>query len=159
MFSIIAAIGINGEIGKNNNLIWHIPDDMKHFKKVTTGHSVVMGRNTFLSIGKALPNRTNYLVTSKEVDCSNVFVVRDLEKFTKRYLNSEEEIFVIGGSMLYEYFLPYCKKMYITHINKACIDADAFFPEFDKSLYDKKVLNEGTYNDINYQFYLYTKEE
>ena len=130
MFSIIVAIGKNNEIGKKNKLIWHIPEDLKNFKKITTGKTVVMGRKTHESIGKALPNRKNIILTRNfniKHD-ENIEVYNDLENFIDKYKNNNEEIFIIGGEEIYKQFIDKdlidylyiseIKKIYGTHLSK-----------------------------------------
>lgn len=130
--SIITAIGKNRELGKNNSLLWHLPKDMTHFKNVTTGHSVIMGRKTFESIGRALPNRRNIVVT-KNTDYKNeaVEVAHSLED-ALNLVKDEEEVFIIGGAQIYKEALPFAHKLYITKVD-GTFDADTFFPEIDES--------------------------
>ncbi|NLL63770.1 MAG: dihydrofolate reductase [Ruminococcaceae bacterium] len=142
MISMIAAVGKNLEIGKDNKLIWHFPRDMKFFRKTTEGHTVIMGRKTFESLGKPLKNRHHIVLTTKEswhhenaetmcfVDDA-ILIYGSLDK---------EENFVIGGGEIYEQFLPYANKLYLTEID-ASADADVFFPNFDKSKWIRKVLD------------------
>ena len=106
MFSIIVAIGKNREIGKKNKLLWHIPEDLKNFKKITTGKTVIMGRKTFESIGRLLPNRKN-IVLSKNGDKElvkekGIEIYQNLEDLISHYKNSQEEIFIIGGEQIYK---------------------------------------------------------
>ena len=115
MLSIIVAKARNNIIGKNNQLLWHLPDDMKRFKALTTGHPVIMGRKTFESIGKPLPNRENIVFTTNpdfSIEAEN-----GIEEI-KEYIDSEENAFVIGGAMIYNLLLPYTKVLYVTEINK-----------------------------------------
>lgn len=155
-FSIIAAVGKKLELGKDNQLVFHIKEDMKFFKETTVGHPVLMGKNTFESIGKALPGRQNYVVTRHPEDLPDeVEAVRELKQFIEKNVDDETEIFVIGGASVYKTFLPYAKKLYLTEIN-ADTEADAFFPEFDESKYDRKVIKKGQENDLTYTFVEYT---
>lgn len=152
MISIIAAVGKNLELGKDNKLLWNIPEDMKYFRKTTDGKTVVMGRKTFESIGKALPNRKNIVLSTQNIDLDSVIVVNDYRDI----LSLDEDIFIIGGSQIYSLFLPYADKLYLTEIaeGKEC---DSYFPVFDKSLYYRKVIRESSYNDIDYSFVIYEK--
>lgn len=178
--SIIAAIGPKRELGKSNKLLWHIPEDMKRFKQLTSGHAVIMGQKTFESIGKLLPDRTNIILS------------HDVEKFKKKYQQyfrhsgtkrdypesdsgcaqkmsgltrmtgivvvssideaiheanrvKKEEIFIIGGGMIYKQFLPLADKLYLTivePIDKTYkIDADTFFPVY--SMFNKTISKES----------------
>ena len=109
MFSIIVAVANNNVIGGDNKLLWHISDDLKRFKKITTGHTIVMGRKTFESFPKPLPNRHHVILTrdkNYKVDSEQVTVVNDIETVMKTYENSGSEIFIIGGGEIYNLFLP-----------------------------------------------------
>ncbi|HET6556708.1 MAG TPA: dihydrofolate reductase [Prolixibacteraceae bacterium] len=131
--SIIVAIAQNFAIGKNNDLLFHLPNDLKRFKQITTGHPVIMGRNTFLSLPKgALPNRRNIVITDnpdeKFEDCEMVFSVDEAVKAVK----NDSEAFIIGGGMIYRQFFPVAGKLYLTVVHKD-FEADTFFPEIDYS--------------------------
>jgi dihydrofolate reductase len=134
--SIIAAIGQNNELGYRNGLLWHIPADLKRFKTITSGHTVIMGRRTFESIGnKPLSNRRNIILTrQKEVPGSEVMLADSVPAII-RMINPNEETFVLGGGMVYELFLPYCNKLYLTVVHQN-YPADTFFPDFDKSSWE-----------------------
>ena len=155
MFSIIAAIGKKRELGLNNQLIFHIKEDMKFFRETTTGHPVIMGQATFESIGRPLPNRKNYVasLTPKNLPDS-VEIVPDLIAFLKAHENDPEEFFIIGGATIYRLALPYAKTLYLTEID-AEHEADAFFPEFDKSKYSREVIKKGFENDLAFSFVKY----
>lgn len=131
--SLVAAIGRRGELGKGNQLLWHIPEDMKRFRFLTSGHSVIMGQKTYESIGRALPNRTNIIMTKDASfhakGCIVMHSLEDVMKFIYEN-NPETEVFVIGGGMIYTLFLPFAKKLYITLVD-AEFDADVFFPEYE----------------------------
>ena len=108
--SMIACVGKNLELGKNNDLIWHLPNDLKYFKKVTSGHVVVMGKNTFKSLPKILPNRKNIVLTfpdDSEKFPDEVEVYHSIQEFLEAYKDFPEEIFIIGGASLYKQFLEY----------------------------------------------------
>ena len=130
MISIIVAIGANGEIGANNNLLWRLPDDMKRFKELTTGHTVIMGRKTFESLPKgALPNRTNVVITRNNgASFENCEVFNDLKAAIDTYKN-ENEIFIIGGAEIYRQAMIFADKMYVTHVHHTFGNADVFFPD------------------------------
>ena len=140
--SIIVAVAENNAIGKDNDLLCHISDDLKHFKAVTSGHPVIMGRNTWNSLPRRpLPNRRNIVLTH---DAS--FVESDVEvahsiRQVLDLVRNEDESFVMGGAAVYKQFLPFTSKLYITWIDK-CFDADVFFPEIDLSVFSK--LSEST---------------
>lgn len=142
MISVIAAIGKNRELGKDNKLLWHIPEDLKRFKHLTTGHVVIMGRKTFESLGKPLPNRINIVVTRNVTFKVEGGITKpSLEQaidWAKR-LTRQDEIFVIGGGQIYQQALPLAHKLYLTVVN-ASFDADTFFPDY--SMFTKKVFEE-----------------
>ncbi len=125
MNSIIVAMSENRVIGVSGRLPWHLSEDLKHFKEITMGHTIVMGRKTYESIGRALPGRANVVVTrQKNFRAEGVEVVHDL----KDILSAPREIFVIGGADLYAQALPHVQKVYFTLIHKK-IDGDTYFPE------------------------------
>ena len=157
MFSIIAAVGKNRELGKNGGLVFNIKEDMKFFKDTTTGHKVVMGYRTWKSLPSKLPNRTNMIVSYEPVEGADVTIL-DLDDFITKNENTDEEIFIIGGGMIYAEFLKHAKNLYLTEIDASIPDADVFFPEFDKSKYNKTIIKKGSDNDLNYAFAKYTKK-
>lgn len=141
MISLIVAIGVDNIIGMDNDLPWNYPEDLKYFKKVTKGKTVIMGLNTFDSIvsriGHPLPNRKNIVATlDKNFKYEGVEVVNDFISFMKENLDTEEEIFVIGGKQIYTLCLDYVQKMYITHVNKYH-EGNVYFPTIDYSKFDK----------------------
>lgn len=157
MFSIIAAVGKNRELGKDNQLVFHIKEDMQFFKSTTMGHPVLMGLNTFKSIGRPLPGRTNFVATRHpEILPDGVEPVRDLRQFLEKNATSEAEIFVIGGAAIYAAALPYATTLYLTEI-AATADADVYFPDFDKTAYARTVIKEGKENDLAFAFVKYRK--
>ena len=136
MISIVAAVADNGAIGKDNQLLWHITEDMRYFRKLTTGHTVIMGRKTWESIGKPLPNRRN-IVVSKSFSAADfktlngsVEVFPSLEAALKA---SENEVFVIGGGEIYSQAIPLADKMYLTRVHITVEEADTFFPRLNFS--------------------------
>lgn len=145
MLSIIVASDINGGIGKDNKLLFHIKDDLKRFKELTTGKTIIMGRKTYESLPNgALPNRHNIVITtSNRVNTlspiQSLIFKNNIEELIDEYKDSKEEVFVIGGGFIYKQFLPYCKKIYLTRIYDEC-KADTFF-HFDG---DKYTLDEYT---------------
>lgn len=130
--TIIAAISENLALGKDNQLLWHLPDDFKRFKEVTTGHHVIMGRKTFESMGKkALPKRTNIVITrSKNYDCSGAIVVDSLKKALQIAKQTDSNPFVIGGGIIYEEAMAYADKLDLTIVHHT-FKADVFFPKID----------------------------
>lgn len=145
--SIIAAIGKNRELGKDNKLLWSLPEDLKHFKEKTLNHPVIMGRKTFESIGRALPKRTNIVVTrDRSYSAPGADVFHSLpEAIDFAKTKDKEEIFVIGGGEIYFQALILADKLYLTIVDADFPDADAFFPEypeFTKVVFKKKCKNE-----------------
>ena len=136
--SLIASIGKGGELGIKNQLLWRLPDDLKNFKKVTTGHTIVMGKKTYESIGKPLPDRKNIILTRDlNYEAEGCIVAHSPEEILK-FVNSEDEVFIIGGGEIYKLFLPLANKLYLTEVN-AELPADTYFPKFDKSSW--KLMN------------------
>ncbi|MFO7828393.1 MAG: dihydrofolate reductase [Bacteroidales bacterium] len=130
MLSIIVAVAENNVIGKDNDLIWHLPRDLKHFKETTTGHYIIMGRKTFESNGRPLPNRTNVVITrDKNYSAEGCIVVHSLEEAIKE-AKSDPEAFIIGGGKIYELALPLVDRIYLTKIHHY-FDGDTYFPEID----------------------------
>jgi len=157
MFSLIACVGKNRELGKGGKLIFHIKEDMQFFKETTMGHKVVMGRKTWESLPGKLPGRTNIVISRRDVPGADE-CVSDISDFIEKNKDSKEEIFVIGGGMVYFEFLKYADKLYLTEVDKEEAEADAFFPEFDKNLYDRTVIKEGKDHDLAYQMVEYTRK-
>lgn len=131
MVSIIVAVAENGVIGDKNALLWHISEDLKHFKALTTGHPVVMGRRTYESLGRPLPNRRNVVVTRQEIALPGCEVVHSLEKALALF-PSDEEVFIIGGAQIYAEALPLADRFYLTRVMHA-YEGDTRFPAWDES--------------------------
>jgi len=144
--SMIAAIGKNRELGKDNKLLWDIKDDMRRFRTLTTGHTLIMGRKTYHSIGRALPNRTNIVLShDKKFRPDDCLVVNTSQEAIRLAQEKEsEEVFIIGGGMVYKLFLPYATRLYLTIVQDS-FEADTFFPdysEFTKILYEEEKSND-----------------
>ncbi len=160
--SIIVAVANNGVIGKNNDLIWHLPSDLKYFKATTTGHNIVMGRNTFESIsgGRLLPNRITTIITrNKQFVAPEGALVAHSLKQALHQIQNENEVFICGGAQIYELALPFATKLYITKVN-ADFEGDTFFPEIDLSQWKLQSETEGILdekNTIPHTFCVYTK--
>ena len=157
-YSIIAAVGKNGELGANNDLIWHLKEDLKFFKNITTGHTIIMGKNTFYSLKRLLPNRHHVVLSSHNDFPNEVEVFHNLEDLLNTYNDVKEELFVIGGSSVYKAFLSYADKMYLTEIDDEYKDADVYFPEFDRDEYYREVIGEITDSTPQYKHVLYRKK-
>ncbi len=128
MITIIAAAGINNELGKDNDLVWHLPDDFKRFKKLTTGHHIIMGRKTFQSFPKPLPNRTHIVITrNKDYHPEDVITVYSMEEALE-IVKNDDQPFIIGGGEIYKIGLEVADKIELTRVNSS-FEADTFFPE------------------------------
>ena len=162
MLSIIVAKASNNVIGKNNSLIWHLPEDLKRFKELTTGHTIIMGRRTFESLGRVLPNRKHVILCNDmkmEVEDDRIDILDDISKLDK-YINSNEENFVIGGATIYRLLMPYANKMYITEIDKE-FEGDVSFPEINKEEWDIVEVQKGLKDEKNpfdYNYVTYVRK-
>ncbi len=163
MLSIIVAVAENNVIGKDNKLIWHLPEDLKRFKKLTTGHTIIMGRKTFESLGRILPNRKHVILCNDmelNIEDENVEVLEDISML-KQYIDSTEENFVIGGATIYKLLLPYANKLYLTLIHEE-FEGDVYFPEIKEK--DWKVIEtekglKDEKNPYDYEYITYTREK
>ncbi len=158
MISFIAAMDQQRVIGKDNELPWKLPADLKHFKDVTIGHTIIMGRNTFESIGEALPGRKSIVLTRQDFMIRTPFVevMNSIEEVLELCNDPEQEYFVIGGSTIFEQFLPYCKRIYLTEIDHT-FEGDTFFPELtsDWKLVDtyRRIKDDKNPYDMNFNIY------
>lgn len=158
--SLIAAIGRNNELGKDNDLIWRLKGDMRFFKETTMGHSLIMGRKTFDSLPRLLEGRRHLVLTKQDLDFpSEVEVYKDISDFLNKYQDTEEEIFDIGGASMYSQFIDYADNLYLTEIDAECPTADVYFPKFDRKLYDRIILDEKKDDEIEYSHVLYKRKK
>ncbi|MFT8321743.1 MAG: dihydrofolate reductase [Bacillus sp. (in: firmicutes)] len=163
MISLIVAMDINNVIGHKNELPWHLPEDLKYFKKVTTGHPIVMGRKTRESIGRNLPNRENVIITrNREFVCENCTIlhsIEDLKAWSKTKTN--EEIFIIGGAEIFKETVAIADKLYVTKID-AAYSGDTYFPAIDWSgwniISEEKGLKDEK-NNVDYTFFVYENKK
>jgi dihydrofolate reductase len=147
---MVAAIGEGRALGKNNDLLWRIPDDLKRFKSLTTGHVVVMGRKTYESIGKPLPNRTNIVITRSStglgINDPSVIVVSSIEEALAKAKEIDSDVFIMGGGQIYEQALPFADRLCLTLIDDKKV-ADIYFPayeaEFTKVTFHEDREHEG----------------
>ncbi|MCI1779026.1 MAG: dihydrofolate reductase [Bacteroidales bacterium] len=173
MLSIIVAMADDNAIGKKNNLLWHLSDDLKYFKRKTSGHTVIMGRKTFESIGKPLPHRQNIVLTRNPTVFSaisekypkgsdtGITFENDLSGILKKAATSDEEIFAIGGTQLFAAALDHANKLYITRIFAKAPGADAFFPYIDPLIWKKsseEPLIHDTENNISFRFQILSRK-
>ena len=162
MLSIIVAVSDNNVIGKDNKIIWHLPEDLKRFKELTTGHTIIMGRKTFESLGRVLPNRKHIVITrdtNYNVDNPNVKIVNNIEDI-ENYIESDEESFVIGGAIIYRQLMDKVDKMYVTRIHEK-FDGDAYFPIINEQEWEEKEVIKGIKNEKNsydYEFITYVRK-
>jgi dihydrofolate reductase len=161
MLSIIVAKSKNNVIGKENKLIWNIPDDMKRFRNLTSNHTIIMGRKTFESIGRVLPNRKHIILTKNKdykVENQNVIIITDINELDK-YIEDENENFVIGGAKIYNLLINKCQKLYITQIEKD-FEGDSFFPEIDEKEWkiERKEKGPKDNNDFEYSYIDYIRD-
>ena len=129
--SVIVAVAENGVIGYKNTLLWHISEDLRNFKRVTSGHPVIMGRKTFDSLGRPLPNRTNVVITRQDITIDGCEVVHSLDEALALF-PAEDEVFVIGGAQIYAEALPRADRFYLTRVHRA-YEGDTSFPEWNQN--------------------------
>ena len=127
--TIVVAISSNYAIGKNNQLLWHLPNDLKHFKDITAGGTVIMGRKTYDSVGRPLPKRRNIIITRQTIEIAGCEVVNSLDAAIA-LCEDEAEIFIVGGAEIYRQAMHICNRIYLTIVHHS-FDADTFFPEID----------------------------
>ena len=155
--TIIVAYDANYGIGINNALAWHVPEDLVRFKQITTGHAIIMGRKTYDSIGKPLPNRRSIVLTRQtDWQPQGVEVVHDLAEAIR--LVGDDEAFVIGGAEIYAQALPLCQKLLVTQIHHD-VQCDAFFPALDKNSWREveRLTQHSEQNGFDYSFVTYQK--
>lgn len=162
MITIIAAVAEQNALGKDNQLIWHLPADLRRFKKVTSGHPIIMGRKTFESLGRPLPNRTNIVITrNKDYHLDGIVVAHSLEEAIGKAQQIDEQIFIIGGATIYKKAIGLADFLDITHVHHS-FEADAFFPKIDTSIWEE-VSNESfkadEKNKYNYSFVRYQRKK
>ena len=162
MLSIIVAKAKNNIIGKDNAMLWKLPDDLKRFKEKTSGHTIIMGRKTFESLGGILPDRKHIILSRNpdfNIDSDCVKVVHSLLEL-QDYMDDEEEHFVIGGAIIYNLLMPYCKKMYITQLDKD-FEGDTVFPKINEEDWEEVSREKGPEDEINdfgYEYITYIKK-
>lgn len=158
MLVLIAAIGRNNELGKDNKLIWYLPEDLKFFKESTMNKTIVMGTNTFLSLPRLLPNREHIVLSHKKnFFPKEVVVYNNFDELLNELKLKEEDVYIIGGESIYSLFIDYCDKMLLTEINQE-YDADKFFPKFEAEKWNRKVLCKHRYEGTDYKHVEYTKK-
>ena len=162
MLSIIVAKAKNNIIGKDNNIVWNLPEDRKRFKELTEGHILIMGRKTFESLGKVLPNRKHIVMTENKtlnIEDPNVQIVHSMLEL-QQYIDDENENFVIGGAMIFNLLMPHVKKMYVTELEKD-FEGNALFPKVNLDIWEEINRVEGPedrINDFKYYFVEYKRK-
>ena len=162
MLSIIVAKAKNNTIGKNNQLLWQLSGDLKRFEEITTGHTIIMGRKTFESLGRVLPNRKHIIFSQNpdfKVNDENVEIVHSMLQI-QQYIEDEEENFVIGGATIYKLLMPYVNKLYITKINQD-FEGDVYFPEIKDTEWKEISKEKGLKNEENpydYEYITYIRK-
>ncbi len=154
---IMAAIGKNGELGKDNDLIWHLKEDLKFFKEKTINHKVVMGYNTFKSLPKLLVNRTHIVLTHHDIDNKDVLVFNNFNDLINYLNNLDEDVYIIGGSKIYDLFMPLVDELILTEIDDKN-DADVYFPKFNKDDFLKRVIDSNEEESLKYKHVLYRRK-
>ena len=163
MLSIIVSKAKNNIIGKDNRIIWDLPEDTKHFKELTTGHTIIMGRKTFESLEEVLPDRKHIIFSQNpdfKVNNEHVQVVHSLLEI-QELIEKQEEAFIIGGSMIYNLLMPYVKKMYVTEIDQQ-FEGDTFFPKINTDIWKETERTKGIKNEDNnldYDFVIYERKK
>lgn len=160
MITLIAAAAENNALGKDNQLIWHLPDDFKRFKQITSGHYIIMGRKTFESFPKPLPNRTHVIITrQKDYKVEDCIVVNSIEKAIES-CPKNEEIFIIGGAEIYKQSIDFANKIELTRVH-ANFEADAYLPEIDENqwrlIFEEEHLQDEKHN-FNFTFQTFLKK-
>ena len=156
--SMIAAIGKNNELGKNNDLIWHIKEDLQFFKEQTMGKPVVMGIKTLESLPKLLPGRKHIVLTRRNLELDpSILIMHSKEELLEYALTHKEELMIIGGSSIYNQMIDEADTMYLTEID-AEAEADCYFPEFNKEEWESTILCEHNDNDQKYKHLVYKRK-
>ncbi|OCX51540.1 dihydrofolate reductase [Mucilaginibacter sp. PPCGB 2223] len=145
----VVAIASNYAIGKNNQLLWHLPNDLKHFKNITAGGTVIMGRKTFDSVGKPLPKRRNIVITRQDMAIEGCEVVKSIDEAIA-LCKTEDEVFIVGGAEIYRQAMHLTNRIYLTIVHHS-FDADTFFPEIDYKHW-KEVEREDHETDERHAF-------
>ncbi|NOZ46744.1 MAG: dihydrofolate reductase [Chlorobi bacterium] len=160
IISIIVAVAENNVIGYKNQLIWHLPADLKRFKQITSGHYIIMGRKTYESVGKPLPNRTNIIITSnKNYKAEGCYIVHSLEEAIN-FANGQKEVFILGGGTVYKQAIDIADKLYITRIHKDFV-GDTFFIEIDRDKWQldmEEIHQPDEKNKLAYSFRNYIRK-
>lgn len=158
MLSIIVAVAENGVIGDKNSLLWHITEDMRYFRRVTSGHAVIMGRKTYDSLGRPLPKRTNVVITRQDIEIEGCTVVHSLQEALAQF-PADDEVFIIGGAQIYSEALAHADRLYITRVGRV-YEGDTSFPEWnidEWQLISQERYERGEEFDAPFSFEVYQR--
>ncbi len=158
MISLIAVIGNNNELGKDNKLLWNLPNDLLYFKKITINHTVIMGYKTYLSIGKSLPDRRNVVISSRDLNIDNIICYKSMNDLVENEIKNNEEVFIIGGASLYNYFINKADRLYITRVYDN-VDADVYLPFFNENYYSIISENDDIDNGYKLKRFIYERKK
>lgn len=158
--SVIVAVAEDGAIGRDNSLIWRLPNDLKYFKTLTLGHTIIMGSNTFRSLPSgALPGRENVVLSRSVTEIPGATVYKSIEEAVDA-LKEQDEVFVIGGAQIYKQVMPYADKLYVTEVAASFPDADVFFPKIDKTIWQEVSRQDNSIDEKHkyaYSFVVYER--
>ncbi len=157
--TLIAAIGKNNELGKDNTLIWRFKEDMKFFKDNTMGKPIIMGRKTLESLPKLLPGREHIVLSSSNIDLPGIKVFHSREELLEYVSSFEKDFMVIGGASIYEQFIDYSSSMILTEFDAECKSADVYFPKINAEEWDKSIISRVDEYDIKYVHALYKRRK
>lgn len=158
--SMIAAVGKNLELGKNNHLIWPLKEDLKFFKQQTIKKPIIMGMKTLQSLPKLLPERKHIVLTRQNISLpEEIILIHSKEELLKYIENNPEEYMVIGGASIYSQMLEYSDKLILTEIDAEDKEADAYFPVFNKEEWNQEILSSNRENNISYKHLIYTRKK
>lgn len=157
--TMIAAVGENLELGKDNNLIWRLKEDMQFFRNNTINKPIVMGRKTLESLPGLLPKRKHIVLTNQELTVDkNIQIFHNIDQLLTYIENYKEEVMVIGGASIYKQLLEYANKLLLTEIAAKDSKADAFFPDFDKKEWNREVISDHEENNLKYKHLIYIRK-
>lgn len=159
--SMIAAVGKNLELGKNNKLIWPIKEDLQFFRSNTLNKPIIMGRKTLESLPRLLPKRKHIVLTTNKqlIADKSIQIYYNLEDVLNYIEKYKEEVMIIGGASIYKQFLEYANKLLLTEISAEDATADSFFPEFDRKEWEKEIISEQEENNLKYKHLVYTRKK
>ena len=157
--TLIAAIGKNNELGKDNTLIWRFKEDMKFFKENTIGKPIIMGRKSLESLPKLLPNREHLVLTKSKLNIEGVKIFNSKEEILDYVSSFDKEFMVIGGASIYQQFIDDADRMLITEIDAKCSDADVYFPNIDEKDWNVRELSQVTENNISFKHLEYIRKK